>query len=215
MFDGTLKASRDEGAELARLRALYDGLLDQPPSGVAAEAQADLAAMARIFDLDADRPPAEVWRDLRAVLARQAAPDPDKGDTPLSPSRPLTLMVVEDDPDMAAELTELLTAAGHGVVGPFSDAAAATSAAGLHTIDLALLDINLADDPLNDSEGGGIALARTLRQSWGVPVIFLSGDVAAAARHARLATALVMKPYTGRDVLNGIARAVASGAVAG
>lgn len=214
MFDGTLKASQDEGAELARLRALYDGLLDQPPSGVSAEAQADLAAMARIFDLDAGRPPAEVWRDLRAVLARQAAPDPEKGDTALPPSRPLTLMVVEDDPDMAAELTELLTAAGHGVVGPFSDAAAATTAAGLHAIDLALLDINLAGDPQEDSEGGGIALARTLKQSWGVPVMFLSGDVAAAARHARLASALVMKPYSGRDVLNGIARAVASGALA-
>jgi len=215
MFDGTLKATRDEGAELARLRALYDGLLDQPPTGVSAEAQADLAAMARIFDLDAERSPAEVWRDLRAVLARQAVPESGEGDAPAPASRPLTLMVVEDDPDMAAELTELLTAAGHGVVGPFSDAAAATTAAGLHTIDLALLDINLAGDPQDGSEGGGIALARTLGQSWGVPVVFLSGDVAAAARHARLATALVMKPYRGRDVLNGIARAVASGAVAG
>ncbi|MDP2764028.1 MAG: hypothetical protein Q8O54_04230, partial [Brevundimonas sp.] len=78
-----------------------------------------------------------------------------------------------------------------------------------------LLDINLAGDAREGGEGGGIVLARTLKQSWDVPVIFLSGDVAAAARHARLATALVMKPYSGRDVLNGIARAVASGAVPG
>lgn len=214
MFDGTLTATRDEGTELARLRDLYDGLLEQPPAGISTGAQTDLAAMARIFDLEADRPPAEVWRDLRAVLARQAAPGADEGETPSPVSRPLTLMVVEDDPDMAANLTELLTAAGHGVVGPFSDAATATTAAGLHTIDLALLDINLADDPRDQAEGGGIALARILKQSWGVPVVFLSGDVAAAARHARLATALVMKPYSGRDVLNGIARAMAGGAVA-
>lgn len=212
MFDRTLKATRDERAELARLGQLYDSLLDQPSAGISAEAQADLAAMARIFDLDADRPPAEVWRDLRAVLTRQSVADTDAGDPPVS--RSLTLMVVEDDPGMAADLTELLTAAGHGVVGPFSDAAAAMTAASVHTIDLALLDINLAEDPRDGSEGGGVALARTLKQSWGVPALFLSGDVAAAARHARLATALVLKPYTGREVLNGIARAVASGAVA-
>ncbi|MBU1538942.1 MAG: response regulator [Alphaproteobacteria bacterium] len=213
MFDGTLKATPDENAELARLGQLYDGLLDQPPVGIPAEAQADLAAMARIFDLDTDRPPTEVWRDLRAVLTRQAVPGAGAGDPPPAPGA-LTLMVVEDDPALAADLTELLTAAGHGVVGPFSDAATATTAAGLHAIDLALLDINLADDPGDGSEGGGVALARTLKDTWGVPALFLSGDVAAAARHARLASALVMKPYTGREVLNGIARAVAAGAVA-
>ena len=213
MFDGTLRATLDEGAELARLRALYDGLLAQPPVGVSAEALAELAAMARIFDLDGDGPPAAVWRDLRAVLARQSAPQTADTEAPPPVCRRLTLMVVEDDPDMAADLTEMLTDAGHGVVGPFPDAAAALTAAGLYAIDLALLDINLAGDPQGQGEGGGIALARALKQSWGVPVVFLSGDVAAAARHARLATALVLKPYTGRDVLNGIARAVASGAV--
>ena len=210
MFDATRKPTPDEGAELARLRGLYDRLLDQPPGEIPAEAAADLAAMARIFDLEADRPAAEVWRDLRAVLTRQAV----AGSGPAAPgdTRPLTLMVVEDDPAMAAELTEFLTSAGHGVVGPFSGAAAAMTAAGLHAVDLALLDINLADDG-DGAEGGGVALARALKLSWGVPVVFVSGDVATAARHARLAAALVLKPYTGRDVLNGIARAVASGAV--
>lgn len=212
MFNGTPMTTPDEQAELARLKNLYDGLLDEPAAELPAGARTDLIAMAGIFDLDGDRPPAEVWRDLRAVLARQAAPNTDAVDAqPVH--RPLTLMVVEDDPGMAAELTELLTDAGHGVVGPFSDAATATTAAGLHAIDLALLDINLADDPQDGDEGGGVALARILKQSWGVPVVFLSGDVAAAARHARLATALVLKPYSGRDVLNSIARAVASGAV--
>jgi two-component system, response regulator PdtaR len=213
MFNGTLMATLEEQAELARLKALYDGLLDEPPTELPAGARTDLIAMARIFDLDGDRASAEVWRDLRAVLARQAAQYTDAVEAPPVP-RPLTLMVVEDDPAMAEELTELLTGAGHGVVGPFSDAATATTAAGLHTIDLALLDINLAGDPLDADEGGGVALARTLKQSWGVPVVFLSGDVAAAARHARLASALVLKPYSGRDVLNSIALAVANGAVA-
>lgn len=207
MFDGTLNATIGDGAELERLRAKYDGLLVEPPVDPGPEALTELAGMARIFDLDGSRAPAEVWRDLRAVLTRHAGPAPARSDA-VPAHRPLTLMVVEDDPGMAADLTEMLAGAGHGVVGPFSDAAAAGSAAGLHAIDLALLDINLAGD------GDGVDLARTLTQTWGVPVIFLTGNVEAAARHARLATALVLKPYGGRDVLDAIARTVASGAVA-
>jgi len=134
--------------------------------------------------------------------------DLTRGGPRLRPRPPLTLMVVEDDPGMASDLTEMLVGAGHGVVGPFSEAAAARTAAGLHAIDLALLDINLAGD------GDGVDLARTLTQTWGVPVIFLTGNVEAAARHARLATALVLKPYGGRDVLDAIARTVARGAAA-
>lgn len=208
MFDGTRKLMLDEGAELARLRALYDGLLEPSPAEISDEARIDLDAMARIFDLDAGRPPAEVWRDLRAVLTRQAVPlqAGEDGQAPSTP--PLTIMVVEDDPVMAADLMEMLVEARHGVVGPFSDPAAAITAAGFHVVDLALVDINLIGD------GDGLALARALKDTWGVPVMFLSGDVAAAARHARLATALVLKPYGRRDVLAAIARAVDSGAVA-
>ena len=209
MFDGKLKTALDEGAELARLRALYDGLLEPVAAEISDEARVDLDAMARIFDLDADRSPAGVWRDLRAVLTRQSVSihTEDEGQAPTTP--PLTIMVVEDDPVTAADLMDVLVEAGHGVVGPFSDPAAAVTAAGLHALDLALVDINLIGD------GDGVALARTLKDAWGVPVMFLSGDVAAAARHARLATALVLKPYGRRDVLAAIARAVDSGAVAG
>lgn len=207
MFDGTLDAMSRAGPELDRLRAKYDGLLANPAVQLDEKALAELVGMAGIFDLDASRPPAEVWRDLRAVLIRQGGPTAGRRDAS-PPHGPLTLMVVEDDPDMAADLTEVLAGAGHGVVGPFSDAAAARTAAGLHAVDLALLDINLAGD------GDGVDLARTLKQTWGVPVIFLTGNVEVAARHARLATALVLKPYGGRDVLDAIARTVASGAVA-
>ncbi|WP_332661065.1 response regulator [Brevundimonas sp.] len=207
MFDGTLNATGRDRGELERLRAKYDGLLADPPAPPGDEALTELVGMAGIFDLDVSRPAAELWRDLRAVLARQGGPT--TGALNAVPAHgPLTLMVVEDDPDMASDLTEMLAGAGHGVVGPFSDAAAARTAAGLHAVDLALLDINLAGD------GDGVDLARTLTQTWGVPVIFLTGNVEAAARHVRLATALVLKPYGARDVLDAIARTVASGAVA-
>lgn len=209
MFDATMRDARDEGPELARLRALYDGLLEQPPAGLSPAALAELSAMARIFDLDSDRPAGAVWRDLRAVLTRQARPFDAAEELPAPATRPLTLLVVEDDPVMAADLVDVLVEAGHRVVGPYSDAAPATVAAGLHAIDLALVDINLAGD------GDGIGLARTLTGSWGVPVIFLSGDVAAAAEHARLAVALVLKPYGRRDVLAAIARAASGGVAEG
>ena len=46
MFDGTLTTTPDEGAELVRLRRLYDGLLDPRPTEISAEARGDLEAMA-------------------------------------------------------------------------------------------------------------------------------------------------------------------------
>ncbi|MFA4940629.1 response regulator [Brevundimonas sp.] len=152
--------------------------------------------MAAIYDLDTDRPSTEVWRDLRAVVTRQTPLDA----VPPSGVEALTLLVVEDDPDAAASLTELLTEAGHSVVGPFHSAAAAEAAAALHSIDAALLDINLS------GEMTGVELAQVLTGRWDVRVIFISGDVAAAARNADMAEALVLKPYNGAQILDAVAR---------
>jgi DNA-binding response OmpR family regulator len=157
--------------------------------------------MARIYDLDADRPSPAVWRDLRRVLVGQAAADLPGGDD----FDPLTILVAEDDALTAAELVETLTDAGHRVIGPFQKAEAAIVSAGLHPLDLALLDINLAGDET------GVDLARRLRDSWGVPTVFLSGDVTRAARHADVASALVLKPYSAKQVLNAVAAAVRPG----
>ncbi|WP_395649515.1 response regulator [Brevundimonas sp.] len=182
---------------IERLCALYDRLLGQAPGGMTETASAELKALAGVYDLDIDRADTEVWADLRAVLIRQTAP----GDatTPVS-TETYTLMLVEDDPEMAADLTALLSEAGHRIIGPFHNAEAAEAMAALQPIDLALLDINLS------GEGDGITLARTLKTRWGVRSLFLSGDLPAAARHAELAEALVLKPYTGREVLDAVAR---------
>ena len=189
-------------ADVTRLRALYDGLL-QAGGQVSDEAERELKALAKIFDLDASRPAAELWPYVRAVLVRQA---PAPGRTPVEDAAtprevdPLTVLLVEDDAEAAAHLTEALDAAGHRVVGPFHSAEAAAAATALHPIDVALLDINLS------GEATGADLARSLKARWGVPVIFLSGDVTAAAQNAELAAAMVIKPYRGRDVLDAIAR---------
>ncbi len=184
-------------ADVARLCALYDGLLTPGGPSISPAAEQELKALAKIFDLDAERPAAELWPYVRAVLVRQAPPETT---APAAPVEPRTVLLVEDDADAAADLTEALDAAGHRVVGPFHSAEAAEAATALHAIDLALLDINLS------GEATGVDLARKLKSRWGMPVIFLSGDVTAAAQNAELAAAMVIKPYSGRDVLDAIAR---------
>ena len=179
-----------------RLCRLYDTRLAETAGDLSPEDARELNAMAAIYDLDTDRPSTEVWRDLRAVVTRQAPLD---ATAPVE-AEALTLLVVEDDPDAAASLTELLTEAGHSVVGPFHSAAAAEAAAALHSIDAALLDINLS------GEMTGVELAQVLTGRWDVRVIFISGDVAAAARNADMAEALVLKPYNGAQILEAVAR---------
>lgn len=199
MFDRP-PPSQPDAAEVAesvdRLCRLYDSRLAETGGDLSPEDARELKAMAAIYDLDTDRPSTEVWRDLRAVVTRQAPIDA----TAPAEIEALTLLVVEDDPDAAASLTELLTEAGHNVVGPFHSAAAAEAAAALHSVDAALLDINLS------GEMTGVELARVLTDRWAVRVIFISGDVAAAAKNADMAEALVLKPYNGAQILEAVAR---------
>ena len=205
MFDGSIhdqtaaadKIERDR-ANLEAILERYDGLM-ATPDAISAEDATDLAALAGIFDLDTARSPVELWPDVRAVLTAQS---PRTVETPVftGDMASLTLLVVEDDPEMAQDLTALLVEAGHDVVGPFHSAEAAEVAAGLHAIDVALLDINLS----GAVDGG--TLGRNLKARWGLKVIFLSGDVTAAASHADIAEAMIIKPYRGADVLGALKR---------
>jgi CheY-like chemotaxis protein len=197
MFDGRADSTAGADDNVARLCALYDGLLERSDATVSPEAETELKALAKIFDLDAERPVAELWPYVRAVLVRQV---PAEAPAVAPQAEALTVLLVEDDAEAAVALTEALDAAGHRVVGPFHSAEAAEAATALHPIDVALLDINLS------GEATGVDLARSLKARWGVPVIFLSGDVSAAAANAELAAAMVIKPYTGRDVLDALAR---------
>ena len=197
MFDGNAGSPPGADANVARLCALYDGLLARADATISAEAETELKALAKIFDLDAERPAAELWPYVRAVLVRQA---PAETRAASSESAPMTVLLVEDDAEAAVALTEALDEAGHRVVGPFHSAEAAEAATALHPIDAALLDINLS------GPATGVDLARSLKARWGTPVVFLSGDVSAAAANAELAAAMVIKPYTGRDVLDALAR---------
>ena len=200
MFDGSItdQTTANDKANLDAILSRYDSLMATPET-MTPEDATDLAALAGIFDLDSHRAPAELWPEVRAVLTAQA---PRVVENPAfdADATALTLLVVEDDPEMAQDLTTLLVEAGHDVVGPFHSAEAAEVAAGLHTIDVALLDINLS----GATDGG--TLARSLKSRWGLKVVFLSGDVTAAASHADIAEAMVIKPYRGADVLAALKR---------
>lgn len=212
MFDRPIETSSPIETEhgVDEICARYDRLLAQPEGQLSQTDAGALAALAGVYDIDARRPHREVWRDVRAVISRQparpVAEDDAAAQTAPAPIEPLTLLLVEDDPETAADLTEALTEAGHHVVGPFHQAEAAEAAVALHRIDLALLDINLS------GEQTGAELATVLKIRWGLPVMFLTGDLAQAAAHADLSEALILKPYSGRDVLEAISRYQAAAA---
>lgn len=185
--------------DASRLIAQYDARLAKAgDAGLAPEADAELRALARIFDLWAEGPAAQLWPRIRSLLTKQIPASTAQED--VMTQEPMTVLVVEDDADAATALTEALDDAGHRVIGPFHNAEAAEAATALHQIDLALLDINLS------GEKTGVDLAKSLKAHWGVPIIFVSGDVAQAARHSDIAAAMIIKPYSANDVLGAISR---------
>lgn len=181
---------------LEALIVRYDQKFAMPDAVLPEHDAAELRGLAAIYDLDTTGSALDVWGRIRPVLAAQTG----AGTGPHTGS--LTVLVVEDDPETAEMLVDCLTDAGHRVVGPLSDADAAQASAGLHAVDVALLDINLA------GPRSGVDLARALKKAWGAPVLFLSGDVRAAAANVDVADGLLIKPYKARDVLEALDAAV-------
>lgn len=105
------------------------------------------------------------------------------------------ILVVEDEALIAMELEMSLIDAGYQVLGPVSTARKALDLVTETAPDFALIDINLAD-----GRGTGIPLARTLRTEFGVPTLFLSGQVTEATANQDAALGLLRKPFSGTEV---------------
>jgi CheY-like chemotaxis protein len=195
---------RFEQAEGARTAARYGG------SGLGLAISQELAA-AMDGRIDVESTPGKGTRfivDLPLPAGRQAAAVP--GHVPATASadaaatRPLRLLLVEDDATVAAVLVGLLQAQGHAVTHAAHGLAALAAALGDPTgaqFDAALLDLDL---PGMD----GFALARQLRaQGFSAPLVAVTARADAEAEPQALEAGFVRflrKPVTGavlREVL--------------
>lgn len=114
----------------------------------------------------------------------------------------MRVLVVEDEPLIAASVEWELRDRGYDVVGPAASAAHAEDLAANLRPDLALVDINLT------GRGDGVRLARTLRRS-GIPSIFVTGQVCEARENRDAAVALLAKPFP-VESLDAVVRAAAA-----
>jgi two-component system, response regulator PdtaR len=110
----------------------------------------------------------------------------------------MIILVAEDEAVIALVLEIALGGGGHRVLGPAATVEEAVQLAEATTPELALIDINLArgDD--------GVWLARTLRDRWGIPALFLSGQTGQARAAGSGALGLIGKPYDPDEVLEAV-----------
>ena len=133
---------------------------------------------------------------LPRSVSDAAAP---QADGPLGPVRPARVLLVEDNPEVAAVASQLLEQLGHEVqVAGNAAAALAALAVGPHP-DLVFSDIVMAGDM------DGVALARRLRdEAPGLPVLLATGYSQTAERIGR-EFPILRKPYKLADLNAAIA----------
>jgi len=122
-------------------------------------------------------------------------------------SKPITILIAEDDSLVAAYLTELMAKLGFVTVGTAASGVEALALAAVTQPALALVDIGLLG-PID-----GVDLAVQLKAEYGIPAIFISGDfnpeIALRAQRAQ-PLGLVQKPFCPSELLNAIERAEAT-----
>jgi DNA-binding response OmpR family regulator len=99
------------------------------------------------------------------------------------------VLVVEDEPVIAASIEWELIEAGHEVLGPAAGVDEALALAGASPPDLAFVDINLA------GHDEGVGLARELKRRFQVHSLFVTGQVAQARQNADAAVGVLPKPF--------------------
>ncbi|WP_296585284.1 response regulator [Xanthobacter sp.] len=109
---------------------------------------------------------------------------------------------------MALGLDDNLRSLGYTVVGPVASLAAAVTAASSEHIDAAILDVNLAGEPVYP--------AAAILAERGIPFIFCSGYTGSVRMPAEFSDApRVAKPYTSRIIANALADLIGAGAGSG
>ncbi len=110
---------------------------------------------------------------------------------------PAKILIIEDDPTIALDLSMILRRAGHQVIGPEADYDSGIKAVKKHDLDLVLLDIELS------GEQGGIDVAHFINDYASVPFIYISSYTTADILHAAAETSpltYIVKPFRANDV---------------
>lgn len=117
----------------------------------------------------------------------------------------INILIVEDDPIIAADLEDRLVDAGYAVLGPVATGEHALEMFDRTPPDLVLMDIQL------DGEWDGIETTRRIRQHYDLPIIFLTSnsDDATFRKASTLnPEAFLSKPFRGRDLKYAIELAI-------
>lgn len=104
-----------------------------------------------------------------------------------SPVSGLRILIVEDEYFIASDLRRALSAAGATVVGPVGDLVSAMRMVEQETLDIVLLDVNLAGE-------ASYPVAEALGER-GVPVLFLTGYDGWSMPERYRATPRMAKPF--------------------
>lgn len=110
------------------------------------------------------------------------------------------VLIVEDEVLVALQLEDILTDAGHNVVGIVPDAAS------VHALDespeVALVDINLRDGP------SGPTIAWRLAERYGTTIVYVTANPGQIGTPAPTAIGVVQKPFSHHAILAAVALAV-------
>lgn len=114
-------------------------------------------------------------------------------------SRPLSVLIVEDEVLLAAELSFIIGETGRSEVGQATTSQEAVDLARTHRPDLALVDVHLSDGPT------GVEAARLIGEHRDGVVLFMTANVGRLPEDFAGGCGVVGKPYSGRairDALN-------------
>ncbi len=146
----------------------------------------------------------------RTAAAERPAPgDHDNGSRELNlrhvSGRPLRILVVEDDPLVAAVIQDIVRDAGGAVAGTITSALAAVGAAAVIAPDAVIMDVQLTG-PMDGIEAAGVIRARR-----NMPIVIITGAVDETDLRARLAgldgVEAVLKPLYSHTLCSAILRA--------
>ncbi|MEJ5978062.1 response regulator [Novosphingobium sp. PS1R-30] len=110
------------------------------------------------------------------------------------------VLIVEDEFLVALQLEDILTDAGHKVVGIVPDQASA------HALDewpeVALVDLNLRDGP------SGLTIAQQLAERYGTVIVYVTANPAQIGTPAPTALGVVQKPFSHHAILAAVSMAL-------